>query len=68
MYTPYTPLLYGKIGVYRGIPILFLIQNICFEAKLRKIGKPCIPQFYFIKVGLKGGGYTLHRHVFMMTF
>ena len=29
-------------------------HNLCFGAKIRKIGIPCIPQFCKIKVGFKG--------------
>ena len=28
--------------------------NLCFGPKIRKKVYPCIPQFYYIKVGLKG--------------
>ena len=27
--------------------------NVCFRAKIRKNIYPCIPQFYYIKVGFK---------------
>ena len=33
-------------------------HNLCFGAKIRKIGNPCIPQFYYIKVGFKGVYFT----------
>ena len=29
-------------------------HNLCFGAKIRKIGIPCKPQFCYIKVGYKG--------------
>ena len=29
-------------------------HNLCFGAKIRKIGIPTIPQFCYIKVGFKG--------------
>ena len=29
-------------------------HNLCFGVKIRKIGIPCIPQFYLRKVGYKG--------------
>ena len=29
-------------------------HNLCFGAKIRKIVYPCIPQFYYIKVGYDG--------------
>ena len=40
-------------------------HNLCFGSKIRKIVDPCKPQFYYIKVDLKG--YILHGHVFPMT-
>ena len=30
------------------------LGEICFGAQIRKIGIPCIPQFFYIKVGFKG--------------
>ena len=31
-------------------------HNLCFRAEIRKImNTPCKPQFYYIKVGFKGG-------------
>ena len=32
-------------------------DNLCFGAKISKIGTPCKPQFCYIKVGYKGGKY-----------
>ena len=29
-------------------------HNVCFGPKLRKLGIPCKPQFFYIKVGFKG--------------
>ena len=29
-------------------------HNLCFGVKIRKMGIPRIPQFYYIKVGFKG--------------
>ena len=60
----------GYAGVY--LFFLFLLQNIdylaesvltsthnlCFGAKIRKIGIPLEPQFYYIKVGFKGVNIT----------
>ena len=37
-----------------GEAVLTSTHNLCFGAKIRKIGIPCIPQFYYIKVGFKG--------------
>ena len=34
--------------------VLTSTHNLCFGAKIRKIGIPCIPQFCYIKVGFKG--------------
>ena len=34
--------------------ILTSTHKLCFGAKIRKKIYPCIPQFYYIKVGLKG--------------
>ena len=34
--------------------VLTSTHNLCFGAKIRKMGIPCIPQFYYIKVGFKG--------------
>ena len=39
-------------------------HNLCFGAKIRKNVYPCKPQFYYIKVSVRG--CSLHRHVFMM--
>ena len=33
-------------------------HNLCFGAKIRKIGMPCKPQFFYIKVGYKGVNIT----------
>ena len=37
-----------------GEAVLTCTHNLCFGAKIRKIGIPGIPQFFYIKVGLKG--------------
>ena len=29
-------------------------HHLCFRSKIIKIGTPCTPQFYYIKVGYKG--------------
>ena len=34
-------------------------DNLCFEAKIRKIGIPCKPQYFYIKVGFKGVYFSL---------
>ena len=34
--------------------VLTSTHNLCFGAKIRKIDIPCIPQFFYIKVGFKG--------------
>ena len=34
--------------------VLTSTHNLCFGAKIRKIGIPFIPQFGYIKVGFKG--------------
>ena len=40
-------------------------HNLCFGAKIRKIGKPLHTQvFLYKKWGIMG--YTLHGHVFLM--
>ena len=39
-------------------------HNLCFEAKIRKNVYPCKPQFYYIKLGLRG--YSLHGLVLVM--
>ena len=36
-----------------GYTLLTGTYNLCFGAKIRKIGIPCIPQFCYIKVGYK---------------
>ena len=41
------------------------IHNLCFGSKIKKEVYPCTPQYYYIKVGLKG--YTLHGLVFLMV-
>ena len=38
-------------------------HNLCFGAKIREV-YPCIPQFYYRKVGFKG----IHGHVFLMLY
>ena len=39
-------------------------HNVRFGSKIRKLGIPLKPQFYYIKVGFKG--YTFHGHAFLM--
>ena len=39
-------------------------HNLCFVAKIRKIGIPLYPSFAILKWGLRG--YILHGHVFLM--
>ena len=39
-------------------------HNLCFEAKIRKIGIPLHTLVLYKSGGLRG--YTLHGHVFMM--
>ena len=34
--------------------VLTCTHNLCFGEKIRKKIYPCIPQFYYIKVGFKG--------------
>ena len=34
--------------------VLTSSHNLCFGAKMRKIGIPLLPQFYYINVGFKG--------------
>ena len=34
--------------------VLTCTHNLCFRAKIRKNLYPCIPQFYYIKMGCKG--------------
>ena len=38
--------------------------DLCFRAKIRKNVYPCKPQFYYIKVGVRGS--SLYGHVFLM--
>ena len=33
--------------------VLMSTHNVCFRANISKIVYPCIPQFYYIKVGFK---------------
>ena len=40
--------------IFFGEAVLTSTHNLCFGAKIRKIVYPCIPQFYYIKVGFKG--------------
>ena len=44
--------------------VLTSTHNLCFGSEIRKIGIPCKPQYFYIKLGLKG--YTLHGHIFLM--
>ena len=45
---------YHEFGPQIAEAVLTSTHNLCFGAKIRKIGIPCIPQFYYIKVGFKG--------------
>ena len=38
----------------RDEAVLTSTHNLCFGAKISKQEYPCIPQFYYIKVGYKG--------------
>ena len=40
-------------------------HNLCFGAKIRKIGIPLQTSVLLYKIGFQGG-YTLHGHVFLM--
>ena len=40
-------------------------QSMCLSKNKKNNGYPCKPQFYYIKVGIKGA--KLYRHVFVMT-
>ena len=44
--------------------VLTSTNNLCFRAKIRKNVYPCIPQFYFMKVGCEG--YKLQGCVIMV--
>ena len=44
---------YHEFGPQIAEAVLTSTHNLCFGAKIRKIGIPCIPQFYYIKVGFK---------------
>ena len=44
---------------------LISTQNLCFGAKLRKIGIPLHTPVFLYKSGVQWG-YTLHGHVFVM--
>ena len=48
-----------------GEAVLTSTHNLCFGGKIRKIGIPYNPHFFYIKAGLRG--HTLHGHVFMMS-
>ena len=51
------------MGTRRGEAVLTSTHNLCFGAKIRKIGiPPHIPVFLY-----KSGGFILHGHVFLMT-
>ena len=38
--------------------VLMSTHNLCFGSKIRKKVYPCIPQFYYIKVGYRGVNIT----------
>ena len=40
-----------------GYTLVTRIHNLCFRLKIRKIGIPCKPQLFFIKVGITEGVY-----------
>ena len=42
------------VHVRTASAVLTSTHNLCFGAKIRKKVYPCIPQFYYIKVGFKG--------------
>ena len=46
--------------------VLTSTHNLCFRAKIRKIGKPLHTPVFYIKVGFKG--YTFNVHVFLMLY
>ena len=47
--------------------VLTSTHNLFFGGKVRKIiFTSCKSQFYYIKVGFKGGGSKLFRHVFVI--
>ena len=48
-----------------GSNILTSTHNLCFEAKIRKIGIPLQTPDFLYKSGVQGG-YTFHGHVFLM--
>ena len=47
--------------------VLTSTHNLCFGAKIRKIGIPLHTPVLLLKSGVcGGGGYTFHGHVFLM--
>ena len=46
--------------------VLTSTHNLCFGAKIRKIGIPLYTPVLLLKSGVGGGGYTFHGHVFLM--
>ena len=45
----------------RGDSNEYSTHNLCFRAKIRKIG---IPQFYYIEIGFIKPGYSIQGHFF----
>ena len=72
---PYTPLLYSKTGVYRGLQYFFIFalkhilwvltctHNICFEQKYEKVKKIQLKIVIFTAVKIR---CLLHGRVFVM--
>ena len=46
--------------------VLMSTHNLCFGAKIRKIGIPLQTPVVLYKSGVLGGGYSLHGHVFLL--
>ena len=44
----------GTLQNHLADAILTSTHNVCYGSKIRKIAYPCIPQFYYIKVGYNG--------------
>ena len=49
-------LIFGLDGckAYIDEAVLTSTHNVCFGSKIRKLGIPCKPQFYYINLGFKG--------------
>ena len=41
-------------------------QSVFLSRNMKNNVYPCKPQFYYIKMGFKGGGSKLYRHAFVM--